>query len=442
MERFFNTLVLLRRQLWILPALISTFGFALAALMLFLDYRWLDLQYSKLWWLYSGDAGSASNLLGTFLSGMMTITSLVVSLTFVTLTLAANQLGPRLILNFMGDRQIQSVLGLFLATIFYLIVILRSIDGSRGDAGVPALSIGVASLLTLACLFALLFYVHKIARSTIADIVVQQVARELMQALRERLETLPPVAPEPLADLPPCRAMLSLDRPGYVQMIDYSVLRAWAKRNDAVLEVQVRAGHYLLRRGEHVRVFASQAVDEASLKELREAIIIGEERSPTQDLEYSIRQMVEIALRALSPGINDPFTAIAVIDRLGSALEEILGRQVESRRLFDDDGQLRVIAARSDLQGLADACFDQIRQAGASNPAVLIRIADVLGRLAPACKNDAARVVLARHLERVDELAPAAGPGAADHRAVAERVAAACAQLRKAVGYDGTRAAR
>jgi uncharacterized membrane protein len=179
MSRVYNFVVLLRGQLWILPAVMSATAVLLAYAILGSGVDLSDPRGSDLWWLYSGDASTARDLLSTLLSGLMTMTSLVVSVTFVTLTLAANQLGPRLIWNFIGDRQIQAVLGLFLSTILYVLVVLRSLDDTLGPKGVPHVAVTVASVLTVLCLFALLFYVHKIARSIVADTAVKRVATEL-----------------------------------------------------------------------------------------------------------------------------------------------------------------------------------------------------------------------------------------------------------------------
>ena len=152
---------------------------------------------------------------------------------------------------------------------------------------------------------------------------------------------------------------------------------------------------------------ARVAPDEARCDRCRckTAFVIGAERSPAQDLEFSIRQLVEIALRALSPGINDTFTAIAVIDRLGDAMELVLCRSLEPSVLRDQKGMIRVIAERSEIGSLFDASFDQIRQAGAEKPAILIQLADTLGKLAPVLREGASRRAVLAHLDRLAETA-------------------------------------
>jgi uncharacterized membrane protein len=424
MERIRNVIVLLRSQLWIIPLILSALALSLAYWILTSGASFLEVQaVSGFWWLYGGDASSARDLMSSLLSGLMTMTSLVVSVTFVILTLAANQLGPRLISTFMGDRQIQTVLGLFLGTILYVLVVLRSLDETLGTEGVPHVAVTIGSALTVICLFALLFYVHKIARAIIADSIVARVAGDLHNDIRSMLSAEPNETERALPDLTrPRAAAVALDRSGYIQVIDYYRLVMLACRADAVFAVKVRAGHFVLKNGEHVVVHVGHPLSEEAVQGIRAAFVVGQERNSAQDLEFGLRQLVEIALRALSPGINDPFTAIAVIDRLGAALEEIFMRSLQQAVWRDKDGKVRVIAQRSDVQGLADAAFDAIRQAGREIPAVLIRMADVLGQLAPVLHAEEAQEAVSRQLGKLAETTMEAHLAPSDRTAVLRRI--------------------
>jgi uncharacterized membrane protein len=424
MDRLRNIVVLLRGQLWIIPLCLSALALSLAYWILTSGASFLEVRdVGGFWWLYGGDASSARDLLSSLLSGLMTMTSLVVSVTFVILTLAANQLGPRLISTFMGDRQIQTVLGLFLGTILYVLVVLRSLDETLGVEGVPHIAVTIGSALTVICLFALLFYVHKIARAIIADSIVARVAGDLHNDIHSMLSAEPNETECAIPDLTRPRAgAVSLDRSGYIQVIDYDRLVTLACREDAVFAVKVRAGHFVLKKGEHVVIHAARPPGEEPVRAIRAAFVVGGERSSAQDLEFGLRQLVEIALRALSPGINDPYTAIAVIDRLGAALEEIFMRPLQQEVWRDKDGMVRVIAQRSDVQGLADAAFDAIRQAGQEIPAVLIRMADVLGQLAPVLHAKEAREAVSRQLGKLAETTTEAHLAPSDRTAVLRRI--------------------
>jgi uncharacterized membrane protein len=339
----------------------------------------------------------------------MTMMSLVVSVTFVILSLAANQLGPRLIPTFMADRQIQAVIGLFLGTLLYILVVLRSISDVLGASGVPHLAVTGGTLLTVSCLFALLFYVHKVARSLVADRIVDTVGRNL-------LESVLTILPERGEDdgrravddrLPDAEQEIAIGRSGVIQVVDHEALLSQAADADIVLEVRVRAGHFVMRHGAHVLVRGG-SLDEDAQEKVRRAFVIGPDRSPAQDIEFGIRQLVEIGLRALSPGINDPFTAIATLDRLGEALEAAIGRGEPAAKLRDSEGRARVLLSRSDPEGLIGATFDSLRQAGRTNPAILIRMADIIGELARTAPARCWREGLGQQLGKISETAHAA----------------------------------
>lgn len=391
---------MMRANLWFVPLLMGIAAVALAVLLL-TRRDLLPKSVVQLWLIYSGDPDSARQLMGAMLSGIITMTSLVVSITVVVLTLAAGQLGPRLVRNFISDPQTQAVLGLFVATVLYLLVVFRSVNGPAGT-GVPHLAVSVGTLLTALCLFVLLFFVHKLARSIVSDNVVRDVTNDLFGAIRQRLSSGDDGAPDDPPQRPDGAAWIGLERDGYVEAVDFTALVGAARAADAVLWMVVRPGHFVLSRGEHVAVHPSDACTDSLREAVRSAFIVGDERTPTQDLEYGIRQLVEIASRALSPGINDVFTAIAVIDNLTAALGRIYDAPLEPRTLRDDKGAPRLVRDVSDHDGLVRAAFDQIRQSGGGMPAVLIRMAEGIGRLAPYARTAAQRRPLLEQLALIE----------------------------------------
>jgi uncharacterized membrane protein len=422
LSRVRNVMILLRGQIWLIPVIMIILTMALAYFLLTNKYLIGALEDADLWWIYGGDASSARELLSSLLSGLMTMTSLVVSITFVVLTLAANQLGPRLIETFMADRQIQAVLGLFLSTILYVLIVLRTLEDELEKEAVPHIAVTVGSGLTIICLITLLFYLHKVARSIVADNVIATTATELQKNIRDILPEQVGGAQDDLPH-PELRGgtSVSLERSGYIQTIDYDALVKLARQKEVVLKVEVRSGHFLLKRGDHVRVHCKSDLDEDVVTAIRKAFVIGQKRTSAQDLEYGIRQLVEIALRALSTGINDPFTALVVIDRLGVALEEVLAREPLPGFFRDEDGEIRVVADRLN-EGAIDAAFDLIREAGANQPLVLLRIADVLGQLAPVLHDDAAQRAVLSQLEKLDETAGHAPFAASDQQQVMQHI--------------------
>ncbi len=422
MVRMRNIFAHVRAQLWLLPALMSIGGAALAYLAVVYGGLVSRAVNGSSWWLYSGDASTARDLLSAFLSGLLTMTSLVVSVTVVILTTAASQLGPRLITFFMADRQIQFVLGLFISTTLYVIVVLRTLDDKLGSEGVPHVAVTIASALTIACLFALLFYVHKIARSVVADNLVEEVWSALNKDIDQILyeHEPPPVELTRPADGP--RVAVALNQVGYIQLVDYQQLVRLAQKRDVVIKIPFRAGHFVLAGVKILEVVGAQKLDADFTKELKKAFVIGSTRTPAQDIEHGLRQMVEIGLRALSPGINDPMTAIAVIDRLGAALEKVFARELPPRHLPDEKGTTRVIADRSDHRGIVAVAFNQLRQAGETQPAIIISIARTLGGLAAICHASEAEEALRDQLLRLTQTASAQNFAVADAADVAQSI--------------------
>jgi uncharacterized membrane protein len=241
--------------------------------------------------------------------------------------------------------------------------------------GVPHVSITIASALSLTCLFALLFHVNKLARSIISDTMVCEVA----DGLDEQIVSLAPdgsgrINDRTLEAPSSYRRWVEQTKSGYVQLIDYPVLCKLAAKEDLFLRVHIRPGQFALERREYVCVHAASPVADKIVQHIHDAIKVGPDRTPTQDLEYSVRQLVEIAVRALSPGVNDPFTAVAVINRLAAALASTSMRSLAASEYRDESGTLRLVADVIDYADLVDAAFQQIRQSAQSNVAVLVEL--------------------------------------------------------------------
>jgi uncharacterized membrane protein len=198
---------------------------------------------------------------------------------------------------------------------------------------------------------------------------------------------------------------------GYVQAIDYGGLLAWAERHGAVLRLDFRAGDFVVAGDRRILVYPPEAAAEAGA--ICELAVVGRERTPTQDIEFGVHHLVEVAVRALSPGVNDPFTALAVIDRLRGCLTRLAGRRLPSPILRDGVGRVRLVRETTTFAGLTDAAFHQIRQAGAGHPAVIIHLLEAIARVAEHARTEEQRGTLARHARMIAEagLREAAEPG-------------------------------
>ena len=420
--RFLVLLEALRNSLWALPMALVLLGVGLAFAAVQLR---LPAQGAG-WWLYSGDTAQASGLLGNLLTAMITMATLAVSITMVVLALAAQSLGPRIIPIFLGDLRTKFYLGTFIGTVAYLLIVLRTVAGATQT--VPQLAVTLGTALVLASMLVLLFFVHHLARSIVVDTIIGRVGTALDWYVAN---LLPDEYADPLVDQPDLTefaaeqgaAVTALDT-GYVQVVDHATLVRLAEENQAVIALAHRPGQFVLPGDVLARVKPPSVLDDALASAIRRSIVQGGDRTVVQDLEYSIRQLVEIALRALSPGVNDPHTALAVIDHLTGSFAEIMRRGALDPVRRDDNGTIRLFQPVSDFSGMLDVAINEIRQAGASQPAILIRLADRLGQLLAHARPDHADAIR-RHIQLVQESGARAIPDAADRHTLEARVATA-----------------
>jgi uncharacterized membrane protein len=402
----------LRSSLWALPLLMVI---AAAVAAIFAVRFSITQGEDPVWFLYSGGAEQAPQFLSNLVTAMITMATLVVSITIVVLTLAAQQLGPRLIRSFMSDRRTQITLGLFTATVVYLLLVLRSTYGDTDS--VPNLAVTIGTALVLLCLLALLVFVHHLARSIIADTTIDRVG-ETLDSDVERLLPKSDFREQPIpAETPREDGMaLKLHGCGYVQAVDYKRLTSIAADADAAIELAIKPGDHVVAGGIFAWVTPVHVADDNLRETLEECLVFARARDSADDLLTSIRQLVEVALRALSPSINDPHTAMAAIDRLTESLSKMMRRGSPKRVWRDDEGRVRLITARSDFPDWLDAAFRQIRQHAIAHPAVLTRVVEGLGKLLVQA-NELQRhalisqidIVLAtarRAIEQSDDLAP------------------------------------
>lgn len=384
----------IRTSLWALPLAMIAVATAIALVAVSFPIR--TGGGDPVWFLYSGNAKDAPGFLSNLVTATITLATLAISITMVVLTLAAQQLGPRLIRIFMSDLRTQTMLGLFVATVVYLVLVLRSVYGDT----VPNLAVTIGTALVLLSTLVLLLFVHHLARSIIADNVIESVGTEIdgsvKRLLPEKTEnrTVNKTRPTGKAD------ELRLSCEGYIQAVDHSKLIAAARAHNCVIELGVRAGHLLIPGIVVGKVWPAEACTLDLTKTIATGIIAGRDRTPVQDIEFSIRQMVEVGVRALSPGVNDPYTALVTIDRLSLSLAHAMARGDAKQEWYDENDTLRLIVQTSSFSGLLDAGYNMLRQYGEGSPTTLIRLAERLGDLYEL-GDGAQRKHIARHLEMV-----------------------------------------
>lgn len=345
-------------------------------------------------WGYSGGAEGARALLSAIASSNIGVAGTTFSITIAALTLASGQMGPRLLRNFIRDARNQTALGIFLGTFAYALMVLRTVRTVQESPFVPHLAITGALALALVAVGTLVWFVHHIATSINIETVVDAVQRDLCDAVAAYTSSEP--GPARSTERPSGPAVAAASG-GYVQAMDVDALADWAHEKRVVVRLRARPGDYV-PSGFRIAVLSAPAAgaDAAIL----DALTIGRRPAALQDPEYSVRQLVEIAVRALSPGINDPSTAGSVVDHLGDALCRIAPRHLPTGLVLRE-GRVALIHPITDYAGLCDAMFHMIRQNSAGSVHVLGRMLDVLARVAEVETRQDRIVELSRHADLV-----------------------------------------
>ena len=252
---------IIRTSLWLVPSLLCLVGVALAVIMVSIDHQLAGRLDQDAWWLHTGDGEDARTLLSTLLASIITMASMAFSVTVVALTLAATTFGSRLVRVFRADLRTQAVLGIFLMTIVYCLLVLYTLRGSATAEEVPQLSVSLGTALALVSVVALLAFIQGVAHSIVADDVAAKVGREFERGVA----VLPPAGPEAgeprRGDVAPDGDFeaVALPREGYVQSVDYDGMLAWAERKGALLLLDFRAGDFVVDGEERLRVAATSA---------------------------------------------------------------------------------------------------------------------------------------------------------------------------------------
>lgn len=398
----------LRASFWFVPIVILVCAIGAAIGFVYLDSRF-DLEpEGTLKYIFAGSTSSARTILSIIAGAMIGVAGTVFSITLVALTLATSQFGPRLLRNFMYDRLNQVVLGSFVSTFVYCLIVLNSVKESGEFEFIPVLAVFGAILGAIVNIVLLIVFIHHVAVSIQADEIISDISASLSRSMKslfpkeaghESIDKEPDI--ETMKEEYPVEQKACIKRSGYIQSIDNQGLIRHAADVDLVLWLHFRPGQFVVEGEEVCRIYGREEVDEKSVDQVASAFIVGDVRTPLQDAEYAVHQMVEIATRALSPGVNDPYTAIACIDNLSAALCSLTGADFPHRYRSDEEGNLRVVAETLTFNSMLDAAFNQIRHYAEGNPAVVIRLIDALSTIYTFARKDGQRRHIERHAEMV-----------------------------------------
>jgi uncharacterized membrane protein len=423
----------LRTNLWLVPTAEIALAVALFLATYLLDRAAYDGTLTMPSFVISGDADAARQILTAIAAAVITVVTLVFSITIVTLTLASTQFGPRMLRNFIRDRITQLTLGSFVATFVYSILVLVSIGAGTHGEFVPHLSVTVCMALVVLDVAVLVVFIDHIAKSIQLPRVIASIAGDLARAIeadaghatiagRKAGWSLSEVTKRLDEDSGVVRATSS----GYLQFVRMDTLIAISSESHAVIRLLHRPGHFVVAGEPLAHVWPAAAAPGVA-RALGGAHATGPHRTLTQDLSFAVDQLVEIAIRALSPAVNDTFTALACIDWLGDGLCKVADQWDPVSVHRDAAGHVRVLTLTVSFRRLVERAHDKIRQASRAMPAVMIRQLDGLAKVMAHTTSSAQRAVLLEQAAMIIRASEESVPEAADRADVRRRYDSVCA---------------
>jgi uncharacterized membrane protein len=412
----------LRTSLWFVPAIEVVGAIGLFVLTTLLDRAAFHGDFRLYDWVISGTADAAREILTAIAAAVITVVGVVFSIILVTLTLASTQFGPRMLRNFIRDRGTQLTLGTFVATFVYSVLVLVSV----GNTFVPHIGVTATLALTVADMGILIYFIHHTAVSIQLPQVIASIAKDLADAIEtqgnsgEPSREMGPSAVELLTRSERNGGVLLAPTSGYLQFIKNQDLVRVAAEADAVICLEHRPGHFLVRGHRYATVWPREAAEIVRHK-LGRAHVVGSHRTLTQDVSFGIDQLVEIAVRALSPAVNDPFTAMTCIDWLSDNLCKIVADWHPPRVHRDRLGYIRVISADPAYDRLVQRSFEKIRQVSMGMPTIMIRELEALARIMAETKDPGQRRVLLEQAAMIDRACERSVPEADDRADVRRR---------------------
>ncbi len=394
----------LNANYWFYPATFAILAAMLAVAMVYLDRNGFAEFLNNYEWLVPVRPKGAADILTVMAATMIGVASTVFSITLVAVTYASGNYGPRLLTNFLEDKGNQISLATFIGTFVYSLIVLRSVRAEDESASTttdavatalpgfaPQLSLLVAYVLVTMCVVVLVFFLHHVPSSIRINKVLEQIGRRLLEAVRE---TYP--VEDSFSDARESEGgeTITAWATGYVQLIDFEDLERKARDCGGVFSLRVRTGDFVHRGLPLMDVKSAEA---GILEEsIREDFTLGPVRTPEQDPQFLIDELVEIGLRALSPGINDPFTAITVLHWLGAAISEIGRRDLRKDVCGEDAEDCPVIPCPDGFDHYVGRGFSSIRSAVAASSNASLIMLDVLEKAAGPISDERRRQQLRR----------------------------------------------
>jgi uncharacterized membrane protein len=428
-------------SLWFVPTILVAGSVLLSYVLVGMDEALFPNLGDRLPVLFGGSADGARDILTVIAGSLITVVAVAFSVTLVVIQQAASQYSPRLLRNFTSDRGNQVVLGVYIATFTYALLVMRQVRGGEGtqEEFVPALALAGGIALSLLSLALLIYFIHHTVRSLEITSIINSIRRE-MEGEIQNMFPAPlgqPVTDSPtyeslLENLPygdgPYQSVITAPRPGYLRRLDESEMIELAFGGIQLIVVDVRIGEYLPGESEIARAWSSYPLTEDQAGRLQNAFLISPSRTLNQDMLFGLQQIVDVALKALSPGINDPTTAEQCIDELGQILGDLARRNFPSplRKIGEDT---YLLLNRPSFADFVDAAFSQIRRVSQENVHVTIHLLRSLKKVAASVTTQTRAGPITGQVMEVLSATEAATMTEADKQAIQRNAQAVLAQL-------------
>ncbi len=378
----------MQSSFWFVPAVIVLGAVGLASGLISVDAS-VELHFDKKWpILFGAGASGARGLLTAVASSMITVAGVVFSITIVALSLTSSQYTSRVLRNFMRDRINQAVLGVFVGIFAYCLVVLRTIRGGDEGAFVPSLAVIGGMALAFVGIAFLIYFIHHISLSIQASSIIASLAEETIVAVDHLFPKGLGENAKDDADHSPVGpsasqvwSVIAARKTGYIESVNENALLAFAGKHKTIVRMERGIGEFVVEDTPLASMAGRNNADEEMVTELNGLFEISRQRTVQQDAGFGIRQIVDVALKALSPGVNDTTTAVMCVDYLGSILARLAVRGMATAHRLDE-GELRVIARGPTFESLLAKGFDQIRQNADGNVAILKRQIQALETIA------------------------------------------------------------
>ncbi len=399
--------------LWPIPVVAVLLSIALGIGLPHLDAHVATDSSSAHTLLFSGGAASARSVLSTIANSLITVTSLTFSLTVVTLQLASSQYSPRLLRTFAHDRIVQSTLALFLSTFTFALTVLRSVRSNVAgpQQAVPQISVVVAYLLTAGSVVALVGFLSHLTRQIRLESMVRAVHDDGSATLNRMRSSAPQQQAQGALEPPADAALICASRSGFLVGADEQQMLRSALDANAQIVLDAVPGDFTVAGVPIARVWPGEGGLKVPVPDIasriQAALIVGDERTAAQDIGFSFRQLTDVAVKALSPGINDPTSAVHALDRSAALLCEFAGHELGPQLLHDEAGKVRVMLQRAGFADLLELIITQPLHYGGSDVVVLKRLLNLLREVAWCAKTPAAREQIGQQLSRLSSASEA-----------------------------------